>query len=161
MPAVTDTQDVETVERMIPVPPEVIFELLVDPRRHRDIDGSGTVRDARGEPQRLELGSQFGMSMKIGVPYAMVSTVIEFEENRRIAWQTRGPTAIGRLVAGRIWRYEIEPVDGGSLVRESWDITQESAVTKPFARMGAEQTRKNMVATLERIEELTTSAKSG
>ena len=95
------------------------------------------------------------MSMKIGVPYAMVSTVIEFEENRRIAWQTRGPTAIGRLVAGRIWRYEIEPVDGGSLVRESWDITQESAVTKPFARMGAEQTRKNMVATLERIEEIT------
>jgi uncharacterized protein YndB with AHSA1/START domain len=161
MPPVTNTQDVETVERMIPVPPEAIFELLVDPRRHRDIDGSGTVRDARGEPQRLELGSQFGMSMKIGVPYAMVSTVIEFEENRRIAWQTRGPTAIGRLVAGRIWRYEIEPVEGGSLVRESWDITQESAVTKPFARMGAEQTRKNMVATLERIEELTTSAKSG
>ncbi len=157
MRAVTDAPDVETVERMIPVSPEVIFELLVDPRRHRDIDGSGTVRGARGEPQRLELGSQFGMSMKIGVPYAMVSTVIEFEENRRIAWQTRGPTAIGRLVAGRIWRYEIEPVEGGSLVRESWDITQESAVTKPFARMGAEQTRKNMVATLERIEELTTT----
>jgi uncharacterized protein YndB with AHSA1/START domain len=155
MPRVTNTQDVETVERMIPVSPEVIFELLVDPRRHRDIDGSGTVRDARGEPQRLQLGSQFGMSMKIGVPYAMVSTVIEYEENRRIAWQTRGPTAIGRLVAGRIWRYEIEPVEGGSLVRESWDITQESAVTKPFARMGAEQTRKNMVATLERIEEIT------
>ena len=85
MPLVTNTQDVETVERMIPVPPEVIFELLVDPRRHRDIDGSGTVRAARGEPQRLELGSQFGMSMKIGVPYAMVSTVIEYEENRRIA----------------------------------------------------------------------------
>ena len=137
MPPVTTAQDVETVERMIPVPPEVIFELLVDPRRHRDIDGSGTVRDARGEPQRLALGSQFGMSMKIGVPYAMVSTVIEFEENRRIAWQTRGPTAIGRLVAGRIWRYEIEPVEGGSLVRESWDITQESAVTKglrPYGR---------------------------
>jgi len=159
MRAVTDAPDVETVERMIPVPPEVIFELLVDPRRHRDIDGSGTVRGARGDPQRLELGSQFGMSMKIGVPYAMVSTVIEFEENRRIAWQTRGPTAIGRLVAGRIWRYEIEPVEGGSLVRESWDITQESAVTKPFARMGAEQTRKNMAATLERIEELTTRSK--
>ena len=117
---------------MIPVPPEVIFELLVDPRRHRDIDGSGTVRGARGEPQRLELGSQFGMSMKIGVPYAMVSTVIVFEENRRIAWQTRGPTAIGRLVAGRIWRYEIEPVEVAHW-SASWDITQESAVTKPFA----------------------------
>ncbi len=157
MRAVTDEPDVVTVERVISAPPEAIFELLVDPRRHREIDGSGTVRDARGDAPRLELGSQFGMSMKIGVPYAMVSTVIEFEENRRIAWQTRGPTAIGRLVAGRIWRYEIEPVDGGSLVRESWDISQESAVTKPFARMGAEQTRKNMVATLERIEEIATT----
>lgn len=156
MCSVANAQDVETVERMIAAPPEVIFELLVDPTRHRDIDGSGTVRDARGETQRLELGSQFGMSMKIGVPYAMVSTVIEFEENRRIAWQTRGPTAVGRLVAGRIWRYEIEPVEGGSLVRESWDLSQESAVTKPFARMGAEQTRKNMVATLARIEEIAT-----
>jgi uncharacterized protein YndB with AHSA1/START domain len=161
MRAVPDTEDVETVERMIPVPPEAVFELLVDPRRHRDIDGSGTVRDARGDPQRLELGSQFGMSMKIGVPYAMVSTVIEYEENRRIAWQTRGPTAIGRMVAGRIWRYEIEPVDGGCIVRESWDISQESAITKPFARMGAEQTRKNMVATLARIEEVAIRTTNG
>jgi Polyketide cyclase / dehydrase and lipid transport len=94
--------------------------------------------------------------MKIGVPYAMVSTVIEFEENRRIAWQTRGPTPVGKLVAGRIWRYEIEPVDGGCIVRESWDLSQESAVTKPFARMGAEQTRKNMEATLARIEAVAT-----
>jgi uncharacterized protein YndB with AHSA1/START domain len=161
MRRVADPRDTESVERVIAAPPEAIFELLVDPRRHRDIDGSGTVRDARGETERLKLGSQFGMSMKIGVPYSMVSTVIEFEENRRIAWQTRGPTAIGRLVAGRIWRYEIEPVDGGSLVRETWDLSQESAATKPFARMGAAQTRKNMEATLERIEQITTTPTAG
>ena len=53
--------------------------------------------------------------------------VVEFEEGRRIAWQTRGPGHIGKHVAGRIWRYELEPVEGGTLVRESWDITQESA----------------------------------
>ncbi len=77
------------------------------------------------------------MSMKMGLPYSMESTVIEFEENRRIAWQTRGPTRIGKLVGGRIWRYELEPVDGGTLVRETWDITEESAATKPFVRKGA------------------------
>jgi uncharacterized protein YndB with AHSA1/START domain len=157
MRAMADPRDIETVERIIPAPPAAIFELLVDPRRHRDIDGSGTVRGARGEPQRLELGSRFGMSMKIGVPYAMVSTVIEFEENRRIAWQTRGPTPLGRLAAGRIWRYEIEPVEGGSRVRETWDLSQESAISKPFARKAHAETRKNMAATLARIEELTTS----
>ncbi|MGZ8752464.1 MAG: DUF952 domain-containing protein [Acidimicrobiia bacterium] len=151
-----DTSDVESVERVIAAPPEAIFELLADPRRHQEIDGSGTVRDAKGEPQRLALGSEFGMSMKMGVPYAMVSTVVEFDDNRRIAWQTRGPTRLGSWAGGRIWRYEIEPVDGGSLVRESWDISKESAITKPFVRMGATKTRENMAKTLARIEEITT-----
>jgi hypothetical protein len=96
------------------------------------------------------------MSMRIGVPYSMVSTVIEFEEGRRIAWQTRGPGPIGALFGGRIWRYELEPVDGGTLVRETWDISQESALTKPAVRRAAGQTRKNMAATLRRVEELVT-----
>jgi uncharacterized protein YndB with AHSA1/START domain len=151
-----DSSDVETVERLIPAPPEAIFGLLADPRRHRDIDGSGSVRDAKGEPDTLELGSTFGMSMKIGLPYSMVSTVVEFEPNRLIAWQTRGPTPIGQYVAGRIWRYELEAVEGGTLVRESWDITHESPLTKPLVRRGAAATRKNMAATLVRIEELVT-----
>lgn len=152
----TDQQDVETVERIIAAPPEAIFAFLVDPRKHREIDGSGTVRDAKGGPQRLELGSTFGMSMKMGLPYSMVSTVIEYEENRRIAWQTHGPTRIGKLVGGRIWRYELEPVDGGTRVRESWDIREESAATRPLVRKGADKTRKDMAATLERIDSLVT-----
>lgn len=149
--------DVVTVERTIPAPPEAIFDLLADPARHRELDGSGTVRDAKGPGGRLGLGSSFGMSMKMGVPYSMVSTVIEFEENRRIAWQTRGPGRIGRLAGGRIWRYELEPVEGGTLVRESWDISEESAATRPLVRPAAAKTRRNMEATLARIEELVTS----
>jgi len=150
----SDHSDVVTVERIIPAPAEVIFDLLADPTRHREIDGSGTVRDAKQESQRLQLGSQFGMSMKMGIPYSMVSTVVEFEENRRIAWQTRGPTPIGRHVAGRTWRYELEPVQGGTRVRESWDITTESPFTRPLVRPAAGKTRKNMEATLARIEEV-------
>lgn len=149
--------DVETVERFIPAPPEKIFEYLVHPDRHKDIDGSGTVRDAKGESRRVGLGDTFGMSMKMGVPYSMVSTVIEYEENRRIAWKTTGPTALGKYVGGRIWRYELEPKDGGTLVKESWDIHAESAVTRPLVRMAAKETRKNMAATLEKIEKLVTA----
>jgi uncharacterized protein YndB with AHSA1/START domain len=148
--------DVETVERVIKAPPEAIFAYLTDPQKHREIDGSGTVRDAKGESQRLQLGSAFGMSMKMGLPYSMVSTVIEYEENRRIAWQTHGPTRIGKHVGGRIWRYELEPVEGGTLVRESWDISQESAATRPIVRQGAKKTRENMAKTLERIDQLVT-----
>jgi len=153
----SDTPDVETVERMIPALPESIFELLADAHRHRDIDGSGTVQGVKGQPEPLSLGSTFGMSMKMGMPYSMVSTVIEFEPNRRVAWQTHGPTAIGKYVGGRIWRYELEPVDGGTRVRESWDITQESFFTKPLVRRAGAETRKNMAATLERIEEIVTA----
>jgi uncharacterized protein YndB with AHSA1/START domain len=149
-----DDRDVVSVERRIEAPPEPIFALLVQPDRHRDIDGSGTVRDPKGEPPRLEMGTKFGMSMHMGIPYSMVSIVIEYEENRRLAWQTTGPGPFGAHVGGRIWRYELEPVDGGTLVRESWDIREESALTRPIVRRGAGQTRKNMAATLERIEKL-------
>lgn len=151
-----DTSDVVTVERFIASPPEPIFTLLTDPARHREIDGSGTVQGPRGGATTLVLGSRFGMSMRMGVPYSMVSTVVEYDENRLLAWQTRGPTAIGRHVGGRIWRYELEPVEGGTLVRESWDITHESAFTKPMARRAAAQTRTNMAATLDRLAEVIT-----
>jgi uncharacterized protein YndB with AHSA1/START domain len=154
---VSESRDVVTVERVIPAPPEAIFDLIVDPTRHPEIDGSGTVQRAKCEAHRLELGDSFGMSMKMGLPYSMVSTVIELEPDRRLAWQTRGPTMIGHFFGGRIWRYELEPVEGGTRVRETWHVSQESAVTKPLVRKGAEDTRKNMAATLERIEEIVTA----
>lgn len=146
--------DVVSVERVIPAPPEAIFELLANPARHREIDGSGTVRDPRGGPsERLKLGSKFGMSMKVGVPYSMVSEVIEFDEPRRIAWQTRFPLGpLTHLNGGRIWRYELEPVDGGTLVTETWDISQERM--KAIVRPSTNRTREAMASTLARIETL-------
>jgi len=146
--------DVETVERVIAAAPEKIFDLLADPARHHDIDGSGSVIAAKETSQRLALGSKFGMRMKIGVPYSMVSTVIEFDENRRIAWQSRPPGIGGRLAGGRIWRYELEPVEGGTRVRESWDISQERF--KWMVQNARKKTRTNMETTLENIEKLAT-----
>ncbi|MFA5884755.1 MAG: SRPBCC family protein [Acidimicrobiia bacterium] len=147
--------DVESVERVIPAPPEAIFALLADPSRHHEIDGSGTVRDAKDSPDRLTLGAKFGMAMHQGFGYSMENTVVEFEEGRRIAWQTRMPKPIvSKLVGGRIWRYELEPVDGGTRVRESWDISQESIKILVAPMRG--KTRKSMEATLARIEEVAT-----
>ena len=152
------SKDVETVERVIPAPPEKIFALLKDASRHQDFDGSGTVRDAHGEPAPLELGSKFGMNMKLGIPYSMVSTVVEYDENRRIAWQPRPSYPIAnKLAGGRIWRYELEPVEGGTRVRESWDITHEAALSKPAVRPARGRTREAMTKTLERLEQLVTS----
>ena len=149
-----NASNVETVERIIPAPASAIFDLLADPHRHTEIDGSGTVRDTKpGTIERLSLGSKFGMSMKFGVKYSMVSEVVEFEDNRRIAWQSRPPSKLGaKFGGGRIWRYELEPVEGGTRVRESWDITHEKI--KFFVRPARKKTHKAMEKTLARIEEL-------
>jgi uncharacterized protein YndB with AHSA1/START domain len=145
-------RDRASVERVIPATAEAIFALLVDPRRHKDFDGSGTVRDARKLPDTLELGSTFGMSMHLGIPYAMVSTVVEFEPNRTIAWQTYPPGHAHRLAGGRIWRYELEPVEGGTMVRETWDISQERV--KAVVRPARGKAVAAMTKTLERLEAL-------
>ena len=150
---------VVTVERVIPAPPEAIFAYLADASRHPEIDGSGTVKGTKpGVAERLSLGSKFGMSMKMGLRYSMVNTVTEFEDDRRIAWQANLAGPLGKLVGGRTWRYGFEPVDGGTRVRESWDISTDKQ--RQLFKHGpvAEQTRANMEKTLERIEKLTSSA---
>jgi len=147
------SKDMVTVERLIPASAAMIFDLLADPARHTEIDGSGSVRDANSGATKLELGSKFGMSMKAGIGYSMQNTIIEFEQDRRIAWQTRPPNrVIGMAIGGRIWRYELEPADGGTLVRETWDITQEQV--KWMVRPLATKTKAAMEKTLERIEQV-------
>jgi uncharacterized protein YndB with AHSA1/START domain len=153
---------VVSTERTIPATPAAIFDLLADASRHPDIDGSGAVKEVKGERSvRLGLGDTFGMSMHMGIGYTMVSTIIEFEENHRIAWQSRISGPLGRFVGGRIWRYELEPVDGGTRVRESWDISQDHQ--RPFLKLGKlpAATKTNMDKTLNRIEELTAPAGPG
>ena len=142
-----------SVERIIAATPEKVFALISDPARHRDIDGSGTVRDALGSGPKLALGSTFGMNMKAGAPYRMVNTVVEFEQDRRIAWQTRPDMGwAGKLIGGRVWRYELQPASGGTLVRETWDISQERLPALVWPLRGL--TRKGMERTLDRIAEL-------
>ncbi len=107
------SDQVISASRTINAPAEAIFDLLTDPSRHADFDGSGMVQKSRGGQVRLTLGSQFGMDMKMGfLPYRITSTVVEYEENRLIAWAHLGKHR---------WRYELEPVDGGTKVTESFD----------------------------------------
>jgi uncharacterized protein YndB with AHSA1/START domain len=141
-----------SVERVVPAAPQEVFALLADPRRHREIDGSGTLRGTLDGPPRLHRGARFGMRMQLGGPYEMTNTVVEFEEGRRIAWQPRPANRLAALViGGRIWRYELEPVDGGTRVRETWDIRRERFPLPLLAARSA--TRRAMTRTLERLEE--------
>jgi uncharacterized protein YndB with AHSA1/START domain len=149
---------VVSVDRVIKAPAASVFAVVADATRHPEIDGSGSVIKAKdGASQRLTLGSTFGMSMKMGVPYSMSNTVIEFEQDRRIAWQTVLSGPLGRFIGGRIWRYEFEPVDGATKVTESWDISQDKqAFFLQHGKVG-QQTATSMSKTLDRLAEITES----
>lgn len=106
---------------VIDASPGRIFDVLADPRQHSLIDGSGALQGTVSGPDRLSQGARFGMSMKIGLPYRVTNTVIEYDENRRIAWQH---------MARHTWRYELEPVGDGVRVTETWDWS-----TSPVGRL--------------------------
>lgn len=147
---------VVSVERVIDAPAADIFAVVADASRHPEIDGSGSVKAVKpGAPEQLALGSTFGMSMKLGVPYSMSNKVIEYEPGRRIAWQTTFAGPLGRFIGGRIWRYELEPSGGGTLVRESWDITKDKQRFMLKAGPVGKQTKDAMTRTLARLAELT------
>ncbi len=145
-----------TVERLIDAPPEAIFAILSNTGKHSLIDGSGMLQGtAQGVDEYLALGSSFGMKMKLGVRYKTESRVVEFEENRRIAWQT-GPTGTwGRFLGGRVWGYELEPTTDGTLVRERWDITTDHQ--RSLLKLGgiySRKTERDMERTLARLDSL-------
>lgn len=151
----TSSSDLLSVERFVAAPPEAVFELLVDPARHVDIDGGDSVRAARSGGRRLGLGDRFGMDMHLGKAYSTLNTVVEFEEGRRIAWQTTATGLLSKVLGGRIWRYVLEPVEGGTLVTETWDLRSEAAPSKPVVKATmTDLTRRNMERTLARIDEL-------
>jgi uncharacterized protein YndB with AHSA1/START domain len=142
------THDTKTkivsVERFVSAAPGLIFEVLADPRQHSKIDGSGSVKAARvSAPPRLSLDAKFAMDMKIGVPYKMTNTVVEFEENRRIAW---------RHLGGHIWRYILEPVDGGTKVVEQFDYNGSKSILILKLRGSMKSNEKFMTKTLENLE---------
>lgn len=107
-----------SVSQFVPAPADRVFEVLATPRLHAEIDGSGSVRGELTGPERLSAGAKFGMSMRIGLPYRITNTVVEFEEGRRIGWRHFG---------GHVWRYILEPVEGGTMVTEQFDYSTNRA----------------------------------
>jgi uncharacterized protein YndB with AHSA1/START domain len=131
-----------SVSRLIHAPPSRIFDLLADPRQHVRLDGSGSVSSVKNAPERLALGSTFSMHMKMGLGYVTRNRVVVFEENRSIAWHH---------FALFVWRYDLEEVDGGTMVTESFNYDRPWAFA--IIALGfPERNRRGMEGTLERLE---------
>ena len=82
--------------------------------------------------------------MRRGVPYRMWNTVVEFEQDRRIAWRQEW--------GHHVWRYELEPVGDGTLVTETFDWSTCRAKWLIHAMGAPKSNLASMHATLKRLQ---------
>lgn len=120
------------VARRIEASSARIFEILADPQRHVDFDGSDMLRGAVSTDVISGVGEIFSMKMyfePLG-DYVMLNHIFEYEPNRRIGWEPApgdavsaqdGVFAIG-VPAGQRWSFELTP-DGAdaTIVTEIYD----------------------------------------
>jgi hypothetical protein len=74
-------------------------------------------------PEKLILGSKFGMKMKIKVRYRILNTVVEYKENELIAWN--------HIMRNR-WRYEFRAIDSTTTEVTEYLDTRRSPFTLWF-----------------------------
>lgn len=146
---ILDTGDERILSAQIEIdaPPEVIFDILIQPRRHPEIDGSRSVQGVLEGPDRLSLGSKFRMRMNIGIHYRVTNTVIAFEPNRLITWAH---------LLGNQWTYDLTPLDGGrTLVRETNNLRTAGwkASLSPASRR-LPQIQRSIAKSLARLKRL-------
>jgi hypothetical protein len=133
---------------VIDADPATVFDVLADPGQHALFDGSGSVKAKLGGPPRLYLGATFVMRMRIGAPYLTRNRVVEYDEDTRIGW---------RHFARHIWRYELEAVDGGCRVTETFDYAGAPAALV-YDRTGIPgHNLKGIEATLQQLKVLVES----
>lgn len=137
--------------RVVAATPEELFDVVADPTLHHVIDGSGSVQGARGGTRKLALGDRFSTKMRIGLPYLITNKVVEYDEGRRIAWSHIG---------GWRWRYEFEPVDGGTGVTETFDWSTAKPGAGGYAAKWSKKNRAAMESTLGRLDAFVTNTSS-
>jgi hypothetical protein len=133
---------------VIDADPATIFDVLADPSQHSLFDGSGSVKAKLSGPPRLYLGASFSMRMRIGTPYLVRNRVVEYDEDHQIGW---------RHLGRHIWRYQLEPGDGGCLVTETFDYAGAPAAW--FYERGGipERNLKGIEASLQQLKVLVES----
>ena len=143
---ITVTVDRNTISAtgVAAAPPAVVFDLLRRPANHLAINGDGTVKGELEGPEVLELGSKFGMRMRLGVPYRIHSKVTACEPDRVIAW---------RHLGGHEWRWTLEPTDGGDATRVTETFDMSTAKFPPALRLFGypERHRDNVVGSVSNL----------
>jgi hypothetical protein len=156
-----------TASRRIGSPAAEIFQILADPVRHRDLDGSGMLQELVSGGTISGVGDVFVMRMyftELGY-YEMNNHVVEYEADRRIGWEPeagRGhpnavPEAERQARWGQRWSFELTP-DGpdATIVTEIFDCSRVPEDERADIDNG-DIWVESMARTLERLDELCTS----
>ena len=142
----TGNEQIKSARIVINAPAEKIFAVLANPHRHKEIDGSATIQENISGPEKLVLGSKFGMKMRVGVNYRIRNTVVEYSENSLIGW---------RHVGRWIWRYELVNM-GPNLtqVTETFDASRAPLISKAWLslRKAYPWTQKAVAKTLVQLK---------
>jgi uncharacterized protein YndB with AHSA1/START domain len=80
-----------TVTRTIDASADAVFDVLSNPRRHVELDGSGFVRSGDRTNRVQAVGDVFTMEMSgdhMGGDYRTDNHVVGFAQNQLIAWKT-------------------------------------------------------------------------
>ena len=127
----SENERVVSAEALVHASPEAIFELIADPSQQPRWDGNNNLSTAAPGQRVHEVGDTFVMT-NVG-DRVRENRVVEFVEGQRIAWL---PAPVGEPAPGHLWRWELEPVATGTLVRHTFDWT---GLTDPgrFARAQA------------------------
>jgi hypothetical protein len=141
----TGNPRIKSASIIINAPVRRVFDVVANPHLHAVIDGSKTVKSVIYGPERLSLGEKFGMNMQIGIKYKITNTVVEYEENKVIAWRH-----LGRW----IWRYEFREISPNqTVVTESFDGTKTPLNFWLKARKAYPFVQKAVAKTLVKLKE--------
>jgi hypothetical protein len=163
--AMTDSCETIEVSRRIDAPAARIFDVLADPRRHTEIDGSDMLRGTASDDVITGVGDVFSMKRyleSLGGDYSMVNCVVEFERDRRIGWEPAAGDAVATqdgeypvgVPPGHRWSFELT-TDGanGTIVTEKYDCAAAPESVRAAVRNG-DVWVDAMTSTLERLDAL-------
>jgi hypothetical protein len=152
-----------SVSRDIDAPAGELFDHLSRPADHPAIDGSGLLRGTDDERVLSGVGDVFDMRMCNDVlgEYVIENHVVEFERDRRIAWEpvlkVTDKEEFHSLVGNRAhlrWGWELTPQPGGGTrVTEFYDLSAAPAWLHEATREG-EEWRPAMEASLVNLAQL-------
>ncbi|XVX19916.1 SRPBCC family protein [Actinomycetota bacterium] len=111
-----------TVSRTIDASADALFDVLSNPQRHAELDGSGFIRSDEKTNRIQQGGDVFTMNMSgehMGGEYQTDNHVTGYAKDKLLAWQT---APAGTEPPGWEWVWELEPQGpDATLVTHTYD----------------------------------------